>query len=71
MAPVALGLALGLVAAFLLSRTVESFLFGVSRLDPVSFFGFPLALVVVAAAANYFPARAAAAIDPVETLRSE
>jgi ABC-type antimicrobial peptide transport system permease subunit len=41
------------------------------RLDPVSFVGFPLALVVVAAAANFFPARAAAAIDPVETLRSE
>ncbi len=71
MAPVALGLVLGLGAAFLLSRTLESFLFGVSRLDPVSFFGFPLVLVVVAAAANFFPARAAAAIDPVETLRSE
>ncbi len=71
MTPVAFGVVLGLAAAFLLSRTVESFLFGVSRLDPVSFFAFPLALVVVAAAANYFPARAAAAIDPVETLRSE
>jgi putative ABC transport system permease protein len=71
MAPVAVGTVLGLGAALLLSRTVESFLFGVSRLDPVSFIAFPLALVVVAAAANYFPARAAAAIDPVETLRSE
>jgi ABC-type antimicrobial peptide transport system permease subunit len=71
MAPVALGVLLGLGAALLLSRTVESFLFGVGPLDPVSFFGFPLALVVVAAAANYFPARAAASIDPVATLRSE
>jgi putative ABC transport system permease protein len=71
MAPVAFGLGLGLAGAFLLSRTTESFLFGVSRLDPVSFLGFPLVLVVIAAAANYFPARAAAAIDPVETLRSE
>jgi hypothetical protein len=44
-------------AAILLSRTVESFLFGVSLHDAASFLGFPLALVV-AAAANYFPARA-------------
>ncbi|HEY7820032.1 MAG TPA: FtsX-like permease family protein, partial [Vicinamibacteria bacterium] len=71
MAPVALGILLGLGGALLLSKTIESFLFGVSRLDPVSFLGFPLALVLVAAAANYFPARAAASIDPVETLRSE
>jgi predicted permease len=71
MAPVAVGVVLGLGAAVSLSRLIESFLFGVDRLDPVSFGGFPLVLVVVAAAANFFPARAAAAIDPVETLRSE
>jgi len=71
MTPVAAGVVLGLGAAVLLSLTIESFLFGVGRLDLVSFVGFPLVLVVVAAAANFFPARAAAAIDPVETLRSE
>jgi putative ABC transport system permease protein len=71
MAPVALGVLLGLGGALLLSKTIESFLFGVSRFDPVSFLAFPLALVLVAAAANYLPARAAASIDPVETLRSE
>jgi len=71
MAPVAAGVVLGLSAAVALSRTIESFLFGVDRLDPVSFVGFPLVLIAVAAAANFFPARAAAAIDPVETLRSE
>ncbi len=71
MMPVAAGVVAGLGAAVALSRTLESFLFRVDRLDPVSFVVFPLVLVVVAAAANFFPARAAAAIDPVETLRSE
>ncbi|HSF18653.1 MAG TPA: ABC transporter permease [Vicinamibacteria bacterium] len=71
MRPVAAGVVLGLGAALVLSKSIESFLFGVDRLDPVSFVGFPLLLVVVAAAANFFPARAAAAIDPIETLRTE
>ncbi|HXV60986.1 MAG TPA: ABC transporter permease [Vicinamibacteria bacterium] len=71
MTPVAAGVALGLGAALVVSWSIESFLFGVDRLDPLSFLGFPLVLVVVAAAANFFPARAAAAIDPIETLRTE
>jgi ABC-type antimicrobial peptide transport system permease subunit len=67
----AIGAGAGLVAAAMLTRLMTSLLFGVGPLDPVAY---ALALAVIAAAAalaSYMPARRAAAVDPIETLRAE
>jgi len=62
---VALGVALSLVAARLLS----ALLFGVGTADPATFTVTPLLLTLVAFLANYLPARRAAAVDPMLALR--
>jgi putative ABC transport system permease protein len=67
----AAGLVLGLVAAFAFSRSMESLLFGVSAIDPLTFTAVPLVLALVAVLACYVPARRAAKIDPTVSLRSE
>ncbi len=69
-APLA-GLAIGLIAAFGLTRLLRSLLFGVSPLDPLTFAATLAVLVGVAALANLLPARRAARLDPVVTLRAE
>jgi ABC-type antimicrobial peptide transport system permease subunit len=64
------GIALGTVGAWLLSRTLSSFLFGVSSLDPVTF-GAMLAIVTaVALVSGYLPARRASRIDPNVAFRA-
>jgi ABC-type antimicrobial peptide transport system permease subunit len=68
--PAAWGLALGLGAALLGGRAVESVLFQVEPRDPVVFTGVTALLVAVVLAASVVPARRAAAIDPTEALRS-
>ena len=55
-----IGVASGIVGAILLTRTLRSFLFGLSPTDPVTFAGVALLLVVVALLACYVPARRAA-----------
>jgi putative ABC transport system permease protein len=65
------GLALGLAAAFPLSRVLSRFLFDVSPSDPFTFAGIPLLLAGVALVASYLPARRAARIDPLTALRVE
>jgi putative ABC transport system permease protein len=65
------GLAVGLVAAWLLRRSVTSLLFGISPDDPVTFVAAPLLLGVIAVLAAYLPARRAALVDPALTLRAE
>ena len=65
------GVAAGLAGAFVLTRFMQSLLFGVSAADPLTFGGIAAALTVVALAASYLPARRAARIDPVISLRSE
>jgi len=64
-----IGLAIGLPIAFALARALASILFGVEAADPFSFIGLPLLLVGVAAIACYLPARRAAGLDPLKSLR--
>ena len=65
------GAALGLIASLILTRLMRSFLFGVSATDPVTFSGIGLLLIIVALMASYVPARRAARLDPMVTLRSQ
>jgi predicted permease len=67
---VAVGLAVGLVISLSLARLAASLLVGVSPWDAASFAGAATVLAVVAVAANFFPTRRAAGIDPTVALRS-
>ena len=66
-----IGIAIGLVAAFGLTRLMSSLLFEVSPVDPVTYFAVSFGLIVVAALASYLPSRRAAGVDPAEALRLE
>jgi ABC-type antimicrobial peptide transport system permease subunit len=65
------GVAIGLAAAFLLTRLVASLLYGVGATDPLTFVCAPIALIMIAMLASYIPARRAANADPIVTLRQE
>jgi predicted permease len=65
------GLGIGLAAAWLTSRYVESQLFGVKANDPLVFTGAAVSLALVALASGYVPARRASRIDPIKALRYE
>jgi putative ABC transport system permease protein len=67
----AIGVLIGLGGAVLSTRGLETLLFGVSRLDPVTYAGVIALLLGVAALACWIPARRAAAVDPIITLRAE
>lgn len=66
-----LGVAVGLILAFVLSRFLASMVFGVSALDPATFMGVTLLLSAVAFLATYIPAKRATRIDPMIALRYE
>jgi predicted permease len=65
------GVALGLIAAALVTRAMQTMLFGVTPADPLSFGAAAATLMAVALFASYLPARRAASADPAVTLRSE
>jgi putative ABC transport system permease protein len=68
---VAAGTAVGLLCAYGLARVIESRLFGVATLDPASYAGAVVLLVVVAMIACGIPALSAARLDPITSLRAE
>jgi putative ABC transport system permease protein len=67
----AAGLVLGVAASLALTRLMSGLLFGVSERDPLTFVALPLALLAVAAAAAWIPARRALQVDPMVALRTE
>jgi putative ABC transport system permease protein len=71
MRPVAIGMAVGLTAAVIVSFLMSSLLFGLSPLDPLTFVGVLTFLAAVAVLAGFVPARRAARVDPLIALRYE
>jgi putative ABC transport system permease protein len=65
------GVAVGLAAAVWLTRFVQNLLHGVSASDPLTFASAIGFLIIVGLAAAWVPARQAAGVDPMTTLRGE
>jgi predicted permease len=68
---VSAGVVIGLGASFIFTRFIASSLFGVTPVDPVTFAGTSLLLIVVSLLASYIPARRATKVDPMIALRYE
>jgi ABC-type antimicrobial peptide transport system permease subunit len=67
----AVGIAVGLAAAWSGARFIASMLFGLSARDPVTYVAVVTLLMAVSLLATYVPARRAAHIDPVTALRAD
>jgi putative ABC transport system permease protein len=65
------GMLVGLAGAVVATRAIAALLFGVSRLDPLTYFSVTVLLICVSAVACFIPARRAATVNPVEALRAE
>ena len=67
----AVGVVIGLVGAAVLGRLMSSLLFGIGPFDPAAYVTAIGVILAAATLASYLPARRAAAIDPIETLKAE
>ena len=65
------GVAVGMIGAFVLTRSMATMLFGVKPTDPLTFAVFAVVMLVVAMVASFVPARRALRVDPVTALRAE
>jgi len=61
----------GAVAGLALTQLMHSLLYGIAPSDPLTFVGAAVLLTLVALVASYFPARRAARVDPIQSLRSD
>jgi len=69
--PVIGGLVIGIAGALALTGLLNSVLFGIAPRDPVTFVVVPCLLGIVALIAAFLPARRAAGLEPMQTLRME
>jgi len=67
----AVGLAIGIAGALVLTRAMQSMLFGISPTDPIALLAVALLLGLAALLASYLPARRATKVDPIVALRHE
>lgn len=71
LAMVGVGLLVGLVGSFAVSRLLGAFLYDVSATDPLTFAAVPVVLLLTALAATWIPALRSTRVDPIETMRAE
>jgi len=69
--PLAIGVALGLGGAFVLTRQLQSLLYGITPHDPTTLAGATVLLLLVGLAAAWLPARRASRVDPLVALKAE
>jgi ABC-type lipoprotein release transport system permease subunit len=67
----ALGIALSLIGAFWVSRSLSTLLFGIDPTDPIIFLGVALGALVLALLASYLPTRRIASVHPDSVLQAE
>ena len=71
MLPALVGLAVGLLLALAVTRVMSGLLYGVTPHDVATLFGVAVVLAGATLVANYIPARRAARVDPLVSLRAE
>jgi len=67
----AIGIGIGLVAAFALTRMMHAMLVGVRPTDPATFGAIAVLFLLIGVGSSWLPARRAAALDPSRALRDE